>query len=99
MINRKKWRRPLALFMLMVLALLTISGCQNGGAGNGGKNAGSGNQDTAKGRYIEEDVELPLEDGEEILNLIKTKDGNPVLFTETGDTQVNRYEYDGKQWN
>lgn len=101
MTGRKKWKRPLALFMLMVWTFLTLFGCQNGGAGDGGKNAGSGdkNADTAKGRYIEEDMELPLQDGEEILNLIKSKDGNPVLFAQANDTQVKRYEYDGKQWN
>lgn len=98
--DRKKWKRPLAWFLLMALSLLTISGCQNGGAGNDGKNAGSGGNDgnTAKGRYIEEDMELPLQDGEAILNMTSSKDGNPVLFVQTNDLQVNRYEYDGTQW-
>lgn len=101
MTDRKKWKRSLALFMLMALTFLAISGCQNGGAGDGSKNAGSGdkNSDTAKGRYIEEDMELPLEDGEEILNLTKSKDGNPVLFTQASDMQVKRYEYNKTQWS
>ena len=99
--DRKKWKRLLALSLLMALTLLTISGCQNGVAGSGGKNAGSGGTDgnTAKGRYIEEDMELPLEDGESILNMTSSKDGNPVLFVQTDDLQVKRYEYDGTQWD
>lgn len=100
---RRKWKRPLALFMLAIITLLAASGCQNnGGTGNGGKNADGGregNTGTAKGRYMEEDMEFPLQEGEETLNLIKTKEGRPVLFAKANDTQVKRYEYDGEQWN
>lgn len=88
-----KIRSVTALFMTVVLAFGSISGC---GKGDGDRDK-SGNS-SAKGRYMEEDIELPVQEGEAILSLLKSKDGNPLLFSRSGDAQVNRYEYIDGQW-
>lgn len=93
----KKWKRFAALSVSAALTILALSGCQGSGgsqdAGGQDKNGAS-----AKGRYMEEDMELPLQDGEKVLNLARSKDGNPVLFAQSG-VQVKRYEYGKTQWN
>ncbi len=91
----KKWKRFLALLMLAILTVLTVSGCKSGGTGGDG----DANLSTAKGRYMEEDMELPIQDGERVLNLVKSTDNNPVLFAVAEGIQVKRYEYDGTQWS
>lgn len=99
--ERRKWMRFLAFGLSAALTVLTLAGCQdNRGFGND-KNAGGGdkNGDAGKGRYMEEDMELPTQDGEEVLNLTRTKDGSSVLFAQSGGTQVKRYEYDGTKWS
>lgn len=104
----KKCSRFLALLLLAAVVLPGLSGCSSGSgetSGSGsGKNAsgnavdaGSGGS-TAKGRYVEEDMELPIKDGEEVLNLSRTEDGSPVLFASFDDTRIKRYEYTGQQW-
>lgn len=96
----KKWNRLLASFLLAALALSSLSGCtkSDNSTSDGGNETKTGST-SAKGRYIEEDMELPLKDGEQALSLTQTKDGSPVLFALFNDTQIKRYEYNGKQWN
>ena len=106
-IKKKKRRRLLASVLFLALTLTALTACSKNGAdtgsGNNGKDsAGTGETSggtSAKGRYIEEDMDLPSSDGEEVLNLTRTTDGAPVLFTSENDTQVNRYEYNGKDWS
>ncbi len=99
--KRRKWMRFLALGLSAALTVLVLSGCQSSEGADNDKNAGGSgkNGDAGKGRYMEEDMELPTQEGEKVLNLIKTKDGNPVLFAQSGGAQVKRYEYDGTQWS
>ena len=52
-------RRSIALLFTAVITIGALSGC---GRGEGGKEAGQG--DSAKGRYVEEDMELPVQEGE-----------------------------------
>ena len=86
-------RRSIALLFTAVITIGALSGC---GRGEDGKEAGQG--DSAKGRYVEEDMELPVQEGEEILNMAKAKEGNPVLYSQSEDGQVFRYEYRDSKW-
>lgn len=91
-----KYEKRMAACLLCILLLSAtaaglLSGCGSKGIGDK-ENAG------AKGRYVEQDIELTLQQGEEALNLTKSKDGNPVLFTLLNDTQVFRYEYMEGEW-
>ena len=84
-------KRLAAILLSAVLTIGVLSGC---GKGEDGK----GKEDSVKGRYIEEDIELPLQGGEEILNISKSKDGNLLLYSQTGGAQVFRYEYRDSEW-
>lgn len=106
-IKKKNRRRLLATVLFLTLALTALTACSKSGVDTGsgnnvkdstGANSSSGGT-SAKGRYIEEDMELPISDGEEVLNLTRTTDGAPVLFTCVNAAQVNRYEYNGKDWS
>lgn len=106
-IKKKNLRRLLATVLFLTLALASLTACSKNDADTGSRNNGkdstgangSSGGTSAKGRYIEDDMDLPLADGEEVLNLTRTTDGAPVLFTRVNDTQVNRYEYNGKDWS
>lgn len=106
-IKKKNLRRLLATVLFLTLALASLTACSKNDADTGSRNNGkdstgangSSGGTSAKGRYIEDDMDLPLADGEEVLNLTRTTDGAPVLFTRANDTQVNRYEYNGKDWS
>lgn len=106
-IKKKNRRRLLASVLFLALTLTALTACSRNdvdtGSGNNGKDSTGANSFSggisAKGRYIEEDMDLPISDGEEVLNLTRTTDGAPVLFTSENDTQVNRYEYNGKDWS
>lgn len=103
----KTHSRLLAAILLAALALSALSGCTNNSSSTGSGSAsrtgttanGTSGRNSAKGRYIEEDLTLPLQDGEQALNLTRTKEGDPVLFVSFNDTQVKRYEYNGQQWD
>ena len=95
-IKKKKRGRFLASVLLLALTISSLPGCSKSG---GADSSGDSGTASAKGRYIEEDMELPLGDGEEVLSLGQTKEGAPILFSSVNNAQVNRYEYDGKKWN
>lgn len=82
--------RAAALILSLILTAGLLCGCQ--------KSGGSDKEGGAKGRYVEEDIELPVEKGEEVLNLIKSKEGNPVLFSCLEGIHVSRYEYKDGKW-
>ena len=86
------FRRFTAIISAAVLAMGLLTGCGQGKEDKGG----GGNP--VKGRYVEENVELPIQDGEEITNLEKSGVGNPVLYSQTESMQVFRYEYKDGQW-
>lgn len=93
--HEKYVRRTVAFLLSAVLAAGLLSGC---GKGKTEEQSKSGEGTSVKGRYVEEDMELPTRDGEKILNMVKSKDGNPVLFTQTEGTQVFRYEHKDGKW-
>ena len=72
-----------------VLAAGMVSGCSSGTEGEGSA--------SGKGRYVEEDMELPLSDTEQAVNFTRSGEGNPLLFASDG-TQVIRYEYRDGAW-
>lgn len=84
-------RRVMALLLTAALTVGSLSGCGKSKGENGGSSP-------AKGRYVENDIELPVQDGESILSLQRSKEGNLVLFSNFEDTQVNRYEYIDGTW-
>lgn len=89
---RKSFRRKCiaAIVMTAVLAAGLLPGCAKG--------VGEGEASSAKGRYVEEDIGLPIQEGETILSFSKSKDNNLVLFSLLNGEQVNRYEYIDGQW-
>lgn len=82
-------KRIAALFILAVMAAGLLSGCK--------EKAGDTDTDT-KGRYVEEDIELPVQGECEILNMIKSKEGNPVIFICESGTKLIRLEYKDGKW-
>lgn len=84
-------KRLAAILLSAVLTIGVLSGCGRG-------EAGKGKEDSVKGRYIEEDIELPLQGEEEILNISKSEDGNLILYSQAGEAQVYRYEYRDGEW-
>ena len=93
--NRHK-KRTVGSFLacigcLMIMSVVLFSGC--------GKHTEEKEKDSsAKGRYMEKEVELPVQEGESVLNLTKSTEGNIVLFSRQDNTQIFRYEYKEKQW-
>lgn len=95
-----KWRKILAAGMGLVLAAGLMSGC-----GDQKKETGSGKKDDrekAMGRYVEEDLKPPVQDGESPLGAYK-KDGILYLYTSGGDQDSGRkyycYQYQDGQWS
>ncbi len=86
---RHSMKRAAAFFLITVMTAGLLSGCQEK---DDGKNT------VSKGRYVEEDIELPVKEGDEILNIIKSKDGNPVLFICENSTRLIRSEYKDGNW-
>ena len=86
--------------MGLVLAAGLISGCggQKKETGNGKKD----NQEKAMGRYVEEDLKPPVQDGETPLGAYK-KDGILYLYTSGGsqdsDVKYYSYQYKDGQWS
>lgn len=95
-----KWRKILAAGMGLVLAAGLISGCggQKKETGNGKKD----DQEKAMGRYVEEDLKPPVQDGETPLGAYK-KDGILYLYTSGGsqdsDVKYYSYQYKDGQWS
>lgn len=95
-----KWRKILAAGMGLVLAAGLMSGC-----GDQKKETGSGkkdDQEKAMGRYVEEDLKPPVQDGETPLGAYK-KDGILHLYTsgasQDSGTKYYSYQYQDGQWS
>ena len=73
-----KWRKILAAGMGLVLAAGLMSGC-----GDQKKETGSGkkdDQEKAMGRYVEEDLKPPVQDGETPLGAYKKGWDTPFVY-------------------
>lgn len=85
--------------LLILLAVILASGMLNGCKGKGEKEGEkSARGSSAKGRYVEEDIKLPLEAGERAISLTKSTEGNPVVFVSIMDTDIKRCEYVNGKW-
>lgn len=84
-----------AFLLLTALAAVLFAGCSQEDARE---------DSTGKGRYVEEDMELPLETGEQLISFTESKDGNPLLFSihyiveDSVQMEVKRYEYIDGGW-
>lgn len=84
-----------AFLLLTALAAVLFAGCSQEEARE---------DSTGKGRYVEEDMELPLEMGEQLISFTESKDGNPLLFSihyiveDSVQMEVKRYEYIDGGW-
>lgn len=88
--KRKNIRCMTAIMLTVVLATGMLNGCKT--------ESKEKKTNTAKGRYVEEDIELPIKEGETIVSLSESKGGIPVLFAQTEKNQVERYEYVEGKW-
>lgn len=87
-------KRITAVLMAAFLAATALAGCK---AAAGGDTTAGG---SAMGRYVEEDMELPMKSGEYPISLGKSEAGNLLLFaSDAGGGQVIRYEYGEGKWD
>lgn len=92
----KNIRNLFIILLAAVLASGALGGCrEDEGAG---KKEEAGKSSAARGRYVEEDIQLPLDKGEQAISLTKSKEGNPVVFVSVMDRAVRRCEYIGGKW-
>lgn len=90
--RRNYTMRGFTCLLAAVLLSAMLAGC-----GQGNKK-GDIDSAAAKGRYVEEDLALPLEEGEEVQDLTKTAEGNPLVFSSRENSTVVRYEYREGTW-
>lgn len=85
-------RKMMSIVLAAALTAGVLSGC--GAAEGPGDNKDSG---SGMGRYVEEDMELPLAGGEAVVNLTRSGEGNPLLFAMDLEMLI-RYEYKDGKW-
>lgn len=99
----KNWKRWLCVFLAGTLGVTTLGAC----AGKNGENRDAtkpNESNTAMGRYVEEEIEIPFEDdGEDVFSIMQKEDGSLAVCAGTvnADNQVEtfkRYDYDGSNW-
>lgn len=95
-----KWRKILAAGMGLVMAAGLMSGC-----GGQTKDAGNSNKDSQKkamGRYVEEDLKPPVQDGETPVGAYE-KDDTLWLYTYSGNAETGMkfyfYQYQDGKWS
>ncbi len=93
-------KRNIRCMFLIMLTVILASGVLHGcGKKDGGeKEKGGAENGTLKGRYVEENIDLPIKEGERAINLSKSKDGNPVVYIAVKDAQIRRCEYIKGKW-
>ena len=88
-------KRNIRCMFLIMLTVILASGVLHG---CGKKDGGEKEKGTLKGRYVEENIDLPIKEGERAINLSKSKDGNPVVYIAVKDAQIRRCEYIKGKW-
>ncbi len=95
-----KWRKILAAGMGLVMAAGLISGC--GGQTKEEDNSKKDSQEKAMGRYVEEDLKPPVQDGETPVGAYE-KDGTLWLYTSGGNAETGMkyyfYQYQDGKWS
>ena len=89
---KRRWKYTIVFLLILSLASSGLTGCK---ADNSQKKG------SKKGRYIEEDMELPVKEGQEqFVSLSRSKDGNPLIFAINYlEAEVLRYEYKDGKWD
>lgn len=90
-----KFRKITAIALSLCIAAGIFSGC----SGSGEKKKETGNTETV-GKYVEENIELPIEQNETPLALLKNANGELEVYTCNDETEVySKYtSTDGKSW-
>ena len=95
-----KWRKILAAGMGLVMAAGLMSGC--GGQTKEADNNKKDSQEKAMGRYVEEDLKPPVQDGETPVGAYE-KDGTLWLYTSGGNAETGLkyyfYQYQDGKWS
>ena len=94
--TKRKSRCMLLVMLTFILAVGALNGC--GGKDPEENENGAGGSGAPKGRYMEEEIKLPLQEGERAINLSKSTEGNPVLFASSDDAKIRRCEYIDGEW-
>jgi len=101
--NKKQILRFIAIILTAVFAVGLLAGCGSQGAnkGDGNKQGSfSENGKKAKGRYVEQEIELNLKEDEKGISLINKKEGGLRLYTYiSGEKKYCAYDStDGKDF-
>ena len=92
----KRSRKYEKHLIVILSVFLVVSGLLTG-CGTGKSDRENADR-KAKGHYVEEDMELPVKEGETVVNLTKSGEGNLILYSQAEDAQVYRYEYKEGEW-
>ncbi len=71
--KKKRLKKVTSIVMVGILIFCTLTGCK--------KEEKEESSKTAKGRYVEEFVELPLKEGERGVSLLQKRDGGLKIYT------------------
>lgn len=87
---RSSLKYTIAFLLILLLAAGGLAGCRKDET----------QKSSGKGRYMEEDMELPLKEGQEqFISFLQSGDGNPLLFASNYlRAEVIRYEYVEGKW-
>lgn len=79
---RRQYQKGLVVLLLTAIALLivTLSGCSNGQSNKQGGEETEKKQ--ARGKYVEQTIEIPWSDGEQGIALLKNTEGEYHLYTQ-----------------
>ena len=97
-------RNRIAVLLAASLLAGALAGCSGTGgsggtnvAGPGGETAGTAAADTAMGRYVESNIELPVQEGGQVLDVIQVENGALELYSRNGQ-ETARYIYRDGGW-
>lgn len=93
-----KWKKIIAITLSLCMTAGLLSGCSGKEGAN--KDKESGGKESATGKYVEENVELPLEQNETAFSLLKNANGELEVYTDNGESGgYSKYtSTDGKEW-
>lgn len=79
---KRQYQKGLVVLLLTAIALLivTLSGCSNGQSGK--QEGEEAEKKQARGKYVEQTIDIPWSDGEEGIALLKNTDGEYHLYTQ-----------------
>lgn len=88
-----KLKRIMATMLSLCIVVGSLAGCSDK------ENKKSKNNTEINGKYMEEAVEIPLQQNETILCLVKNSQGNPEVYTQGENGACLKYTTeDGKEW-